>query len=81
MPQEAGTANLIAKRGAGVMLQRSADIVPVVRRMMEDELHYSRHARSDIGLAIPNSTRHIVEEIAALIPKPESSALSEVASA
>jgi UDP-N-acetylglucosamine:LPS N-acetylglucosamine transferase len=42
MPQEAGTANLIEERGAGIMLKRSADVVPVVRRMMEDQLHYSR---------------------------------------
>src|ERR1041384_1852582 len=66
MPQEAGTANLIAQRGAGVMLRRSIDIVPVVRRMMEDEVHYSRMRAATVSLAIPNSTRHLVEEIAAL---------------
>ncbi len=81
MPQEAGTAEMIAKRGAGVMLKRSVDIVPVVRRMMEDEVHYSRMRAATVGLVMPNSTRQIVEEIAALIPPPESSAFSEVASA
>ena len=81
MPQEAGTANLIEERGAGVMLKRSSDIVPVVRRMMEDEVHYSRMRAATVGLAIPNSTRLIVEEIAALIPKPETPVLSEVISA
>jgi len=81
MPQEAGTANLIAERGAGVMLKRSIDIVPVVRRMMEDELHYSRLRAATVALAIPNSTRYIVEEIAALIPKQDGSAFTEVASA
>ena len=81
MPQEAGTANLIAQRGAGVMLKRPSDIVPVVRRMVEDELHYSRLRAATVGLAIPNATRHIVEEIAALIPQPENAVLSEVASA
>lgn len=81
MPQEAGTANLIAQRGAGVMLKRPGDIVPVVRRMLEDELHYSRLRAATVGLAIPNATRHIVEEIAALIPQPEKAVLSEVASA
>ena len=81
MPQEAGTATLIEERGAGVMLKRSRDVVPVVRRMMEDELHYSRMRAATVGLAIPNSTRQIVEEIAALIPKPESPAFTEVASA
>jgi len=81
MPQEAGTANLIEERGAGVMLKRSIDVVPVVRRMMEDEVHYSRMRAATVSLAIPNSTRYIVEEIAALIPKPEKPVLSEVASA
>jgi UDP-N-acetylglucosamine:LPS N-acetylglucosamine transferase len=81
MPQEAGTADMIERRGAGVMLKRSIDIVPVVRRMVEDEIHYSRLRAATVGLAIPNATRHIVEEIAALIPKPEPAVLSEVASA
>jgi UDP-N-acetylglucosamine:LPS N-acetylglucosamine transferase len=80
MPQEAGTADLIVQRGAGVMLKRSVDVVPVVRRMMEDEMHYSRMRAATIGLGIPNSTRLIVEEIAALIPKPKAPVLSEVAS-
>ena len=81
MPQEQGTAELIAQRGAGVMLTRSIDVVPAVRRMMEDELHYSRMRAAAAGLAIPNSTRYIVEEIAALIPKSENPVLTEVASA
>ena len=81
MPQEAGTANLIAQRGAGIMLKRPSDVVPVVRRMLEDELHYSRLRAATVGLAIPNATRHIVEEIAALIPQPEKAVLTEVASA
>ena len=81
MPQEQGTANLIAERGAGVMLKRPADIVPVLKRMMEDELHYSRMRAATVSLAIPNSTRYIVEEIAALIPQPEGAVLTEVASA
>ena len=81
MPQEAGTANLIAQRGAGVMLKRPSDVVPIIRRMLEDELHYSRLRAATVGLAIPNATRHIVEEIAALIPQPEKAVLSEVASA
>jgi processive 1,2-diacylglycerol beta-glucosyltransferase len=81
MPQEKGTATLIAQRGAGVMLQRATDIVPVLRRMMEDELHYSRMRAATAGLAIPNATKHIVEEITALIPQPETPVLTEVISA
>jgi UDP-N-acetylglucosamine:LPS N-acetylglucosamine transferase len=84
MPQEAGTASLVVKRGAGVILQRATDIVPVVRRMVEDSAHYSAMRAATIGLAFPNATRHIVEEITALIPAPdatESAVLAEVASA
>jgi processive 1,2-diacylglycerol beta-glucosyltransferase len=81
MPQEKGTAKLIAQRGAGVMLKRANDIVPVLRRMMEDELHYSRMRAATACLAIPNSTKYIVEEITALIPQPEAPVLTEVASA
>ncbi|HEX8651386.1 MAG TPA: glycosyltransferase [Pyrinomonadaceae bacterium] len=70
MPQEAGAANLIARRGAGVLLERATDIVPVIRRMMEDSKHYAAMRAATVALAIPNSTKHIVEEIAALIPAP-----------
>jgi UDP-N-acetylglucosamine:LPS N-acetylglucosamine transferase len=70
MPQEAGAANLIVRRGAGVLLSRASDIVPVVRHMLEDTAHYSAMRAATIGLAIPNATRRIVEEITALIPAP-----------
>jgi UDP-N-acetylglucosamine:LPS N-acetylglucosamine transferase len=83
MPQEAGAANLIVKRGAGILLRHATDIVPVVRRMVEDTAHYSALRAATVGLAIPNATRRIVEEIAALIPAPspipEEAQLSEVA--
>lgn len=83
MPQEAGTASLLVKRGAGVVLQRAGDIVPVIRRMVEDTAHYSAMRAATIGLAIPNATRQIVEEITALIPAPadsqDNSSFAEVA--
>jgi UDP-N-acetylglucosamine:LPS N-acetylglucosamine transferase len=78
MPQEAGAANLIENRGAGVLLKRSIDVVPVVRRMMEDQIHYSNMRAATVGLAAPNSTRQIVEEIAALIPRPETTAIEAI---
>ena len=71
MPQEAGAASLIENRGAGVLLKKSTDVVPVVRRMLEDELHYSKMRAATAGLVAPNSTRQIVEEIAALIRQPD----------
>ena len=78
MPQEAGAANLIENRGAGVLLKRSADVVPVVRRMMEDQIHYSNMRAATVLLAAPNSTRQIVEEIAALIPRTETTAIEAI---
>jgi UDP-N-acetylglucosamine:LPS N-acetylglucosamine transferase len=68
MPQEAGAANLINNRGAGILLSQAKDIVPVVRRMVEDSAHYAAMCAATAGLAIPNSTQRIVEEITALLP-------------
>jgi UDP-N-acetylglucosamine:LPS N-acetylglucosamine transferase len=70
MPQEVGTVNLIVKRGAGVLLQRACDVVPVVSRMVEDSKHYAALRAATITVAIPNATRRIVEEITSLIPIP-----------
>ena len=53
--------------------------------MVEDTAHYSAMRAATIGLAIPNATRHIVEEITALIPSstetPEEVVLAEAVSA
>jgi processive 1,2-diacylglycerol beta-glucosyltransferase len=85
MPQEEGAANLLAKRGAGVLLRRASDIVPVIRRMVEDTAHYSAMRAATVGLAIPNATRQIVEEIVALIPSsvtaPDEAIVAKVLSA
>ena len=81
MPQEAGAANMIENRGAGVLLKRSTDVVPIVRRMLEDKIHYSNMCAATVGLAAPNSTRQIVEEITALIRQPDPAIVREVASA
>jgi UDP-N-acetylglucosamine:LPS N-acetylglucosamine transferase len=70
MPQESGAASMIAKRGAGVLLERARDIVPTVRRMCEDARYYASLRAATASLAIPHSTRRIVEEIAALLPAP-----------
>ena len=70
MPQESGAASMLAGRGAGVLLRRAADIVPVVRRMVEDSRYYSGLRAATASLALPDSTRRIVEEITALLPAP-----------
>jgi UDP-N-acetylglucosamine:LPS N-acetylglucosamine transferase len=70
MPQEAGAAHLIEQRGAGVLLTRAIDIVPVVRRMLEDSKHYAAMRAATLSITLPNATRYIVEEITALIAQP-----------
>ncbi|MBA2732004.1 MAG: hypothetical protein H0U54_03820 [Acidobacteria bacterium] len=70
MPQEAGAANMIIRRGAGVLLSQTADIVPVVRRMLDDTKHYAALRAAAFAMAIPNATRNIVDEITSLIPLP-----------
>ena len=68
MPQEAGTVNLIARRGAGILLQKTSDIVPVIQSLLEDSQRYAEMKAATAGLAIPNSTEFIIKEIAALLP-------------
>ncbi len=68
MPQESGAGALLAKRGAGVLLKRATDIVPAVRRMVDDARYYAALRAATASVAIPHSTQRIVEEIAALLP-------------
>jgi UDP-N-acetylglucosamine:LPS N-acetylglucosamine transferase len=70
MPQESGAATMLAKRGAGVLLKRAVDIVPEVRRMVEDSRYYAGLRAATAGMAFPDATRRIVEEITALLPAP-----------
>ena len=68
MPQEAGTVDLIERRGAGIVLKRSSDIVPTIRSLVGNTDEYSRMRAATAGLAMPNSTDQIIREIAALMP-------------
>ncbi len=68
MPQEAGTVNLIKKKGAGVLLEKASDIVPTIRALATDSKRYAAMKAATIGMTIPNSTRNIIEEITALLP-------------
>lgn len=69
MPQEAGTVNLIAEKGAGILLKKSSDIVATVRNLTNNSLQYRQMKAATFGLAIPNSTQKIIEEINALLPQ------------
>lgn len=69
MPQEAGTATMLAKRGAGVLLERAEDIVPLLRHMVTDTAKYAEMRAATVGMTMPNSTQFIVEQIASLLPE------------
>ncbi|MBK9766244.1 MAG: glycosyltransferase [Chloracidobacterium sp.] len=70
MPQEAGTSQLLERRGAGILLKRSSDIVPTIQNLLSDNGEYSRMKAATIGMTMPNSTDQIIKEINALLPHP-----------
>lgn len=79
MPQEAGTLKLLADGGAGILLERSVDIVPTIRSLVGDSVRYRDLRAATRSLATPDATEHIVREIAALMPKPFQQSPAEVA--
>ncbi len=81
MPQEAGTVNLISKRGAGILLQKTSDIVPTIQSLLNNSAKYAEMKAATIGLTIPNSTRNIIEEIAALLPQTQETPQAQAVSA
>jgi len=74
MPQEAGTVEMIERRGAGIVLKKSTDIVPTIRSLVSNTNEYVRMRAATAGLAMPNSTEQIIREIAALMPERNGSA-------
>ncbi len=76
MPQEAGTVSLIAKRGAGVLLDKATDIVPTIQSLLNNSVKYSRMKEAAANLTIPNSTQNIIREIVALLPARSESSLA-----
>ncbi len=63
MPQEMGSAHLISRHKAGVLLKNVREVVPLVRRLTHDraELDAMRSAASQI--AVPHATQRIVNEL------------------
>ncbi|MDQ3179932.1 MAG: glycosyltransferase, partial [Acidobacteriota bacterium] len=76
MPQEAGTVNLIAKNGAGILLEKATDIVPMIQSLLNDSAKYARLKAATIGMTIPDSTQRITEEISALLPSRQTAIIS-----
>ena len=69
MPQEAGTVNLIANRGAAILLEKTGDIVPTIKNLVSDTKKYAQLKTATMDLTIPNSTQNIIREISALLPQ------------
>lgn len=63
MPQEAGTVKLLADRGAGILLEKTSDIVPTIRELVINKTRYANMRDATFGLAMPNSTEQIIKEI------------------
>ncbi len=57
MPQEAGTVNMIARRGAGILLKKATDIVPTIQNLLLDSKKCAAMKAATVGLSAPNSYR------------------------
>ncbi|MDQ3322042.1 MAG: hypothetical protein M3525_06380 [Acidobacteriota bacterium] len=68
MPQEAGTVNLIAKGGAGILLKKASDIVPTIQSLLGNSKKYREMKAATLDLSNPDATKRIIEEIFALLP-------------
>jgi UDP-N-acetylglucosamine:LPS N-acetylglucosamine transferase len=73
MPQEAGTAQLLSRRGAGILLEKPSDIVPMIQSLLGNSIRYRNLRAATAEMATPDATELIIREIAALMPggKPE----------
>ncbi|MBX3293650.1 MAG: glycosyltransferase [Acidobacteria bacterium] len=69
MPQEAGTVDLLSRKGAGILLKKPSEIVPIIRELLLDNGKYTRMRDATAGLTMPDSTEQIIREIEALLPK------------
>ena len=63
MPQEAQTAELIARHQAGVLLKQAQDVVPFVRNLLHDPAQHAAMRLAAARIAIPDATQRIVKEL------------------
>ena len=79
MPQEAGTVTLIKEKGAGILLEKSSDIVQTIQNLLNNSQKYIDMKAATKNLAIPNSTQRIIEEITALLPQKQETLQAQTA--
>lgn len=63
MPQESQTARLISRHRAGILLEQTKDIVPIVRRLLNDPAEHAAMKLAAAKIAIPDATQRIVKEL------------------
>ncbi len=63
MPQESQTARLISRHHAGILLEQTKDIVPIVRRLLNDPAEHAAMKLAAAKIAIPDATQRIVKEL------------------
>lgn len=63
MPQESQTANLIFRHNAGLMLKRTEDIVPTIRRLLNEPAELLEMKLAASRIAIPDATQRIVDHL------------------
>ncbi|MGB7209078.1 MAG: glycosyltransferase [Pyrinomonadaceae bacterium] len=68
MPQEAGTVSLLAKRGAGILLKKASDVVPIIQSLIGNSRRYTDMKAATAGMTMPDSRDQIIREITALLP-------------
>ncbi len=68
MPQEAGTVSLLAKRGAGILLKKASDVVPIIQSLIGNSRRYTDMKAATAGMTMPGSRDQIIREITALLP-------------
>lgn len=63
MPQESQTASLVARHRAGILLNQTKDIVPIIRRLLNDPAEHAAMKLAAAKIAIPDATQRIVKEL------------------
>src|SRR5262249_51959183 len=63
MPKETQTAPLISRHNAGVLLKRTGDIAPTIRRLLSDPAEHAAMRLAASRIAIPDATKRIVDEL------------------
>jgi UDP-N-acetylglucosamine:LPS N-acetylglucosamine transferase len=63
MPQEFQTATLLARHSAGILLKQTKEIVPIMRRLLNDPAEHAAMKLAAAKIAIPDATQRIVKEL------------------